>query len=84
MNQGQLTLRCFSLDDTLLTVARLSGVSQEPQTSIRPAEQIDLVRAEIDTSQTQLGDRLNPVERKSDSQVLIGEQLLDNHSNARS
>ena len=35
-------------------------------------------------SQEKLGDRLHPVERKSDAQVLIGEELLDNHSNARS
>jgi hypothetical protein len=31
---------------------------------------------------TRFGDRLHPVERKSDAQSLIGEQLLDDHSKA--
>ena len=61
----------------------LTCVAQEPQTSIRPAKEVDLVAGELETSQTQLGDRLHPIERKSDAQVLIGEQLLDDHSNAR-
>ena len=51
------------------------GASQEPHTSIGPAQEIDLVAGKIETSQAQLGDRFHPVERKSDAQVLIGEQL---------
>jgi hypothetical protein len=58
-------------------------VAQEPETSIRPAKEVDLLAGELDTSQTQLGDRLDLIERKSDAQVLIGEQLLDDRSNAR-
>jgi hypothetical protein len=58
-------------------------VAQEPQTSIRPAKEVDLVAGELDTSQTQLGHRLDPIERKPDAQALIGEQLLDDGSNTR-
>jgi hypothetical protein len=60
-----------------------SYFAQEPETSIRPAKEVDLLAGELDTSQTQLGDRLDLIERKSDAQVLIGEQLLDDRSNAR-
>jgi hypothetical protein len=59
------------------------GLTQEPQISIRPGEQFDLVLTEIEASQKQLGEHLHPVERKSDAQVLIGEQLPDDQSNAR-
>jgi hypothetical protein len=58
-------------------------VSQEPQASIRLAKKVDLVAGELDTSHTQIGDRLDPLERKSDPQVLIGEQRLNNRSNVR-
>jgi hypothetical protein len=37
----------------------------------------------FDTAQTQLGDRINSVERKSDAQALVGEQFVDDYSNAR-
>jgi hypothetical protein len=58
-------------------------VTQEPQTSIRPAKQVDVFPAEIETSQTEIGDCLDPIERKSEAQVLIREQMLDDLSNAR-
>jgi hypothetical protein len=58
-------------------------VAQEPQTIIRLPKEVDLIAGELDTSQTQLGDRLEPIERKPDAQVLIGEQLLDDRSNTR-
>jgi hypothetical protein len=38
-------------------------VTQEPQTSIRPAKEVDVFPAEIETSQTELGDCLDPIER---------------------
>jgi hypothetical protein len=60
------------------------GAPQEPHTRVCPAEEIDLVAGEIDASQKQIGDRLHRIERKSDAQVFIGEQLLDDHSNASS
>jgi hypothetical protein len=60
------------------------GLTQEPQISIRPGEQFDLVLTEIEASQKQLGHRLHPVERKSDTQVLVGEQLLDDPCNGHS
>ena len=68
------------------SVLRLAaqGAPQEPHTRICPAEEIDLVAGEIDASQKQIGDRLHRIERKSDAQVFIGEQLLDDHSNASS
>ena len=56
-------------------------VTQEPQTSIRPAKQVDVFPGEIETSQTELGDCLEPIERKSKPQVLIGEQLFYDSSN---
>jgi hypothetical protein len=58
-------------------------VIQEPQTSIRPAKQIDVFPAEIEAAQTELGDCLDLIMRKSDAQVLIREQLFDDLSNAR-
>jgi hypothetical protein len=58
-------------------------VIQEPHTSIRPAKQNDVFPAEIETSQTELGDCLDLIVRKSDAQVLIREQLLDDLLNAR-
>jgi hypothetical protein len=60
------------------------GASQEPQTSIRPAEQVYLVAREIEASQKQFGDGFHWIERKSDAQGLIGEQPRDDHSNAGS
>src|SRR4029453_10877815 len=59
-------------------------VAKEPQTSIRPANKVDLVACELETAQAQFGDRLHPVERKFDAQSLIGEQFLDDHSDSRS
>jgi hypothetical protein len=58
-------------------------VSQEPQASIRLAKKVDLVARELDTSHTQIGDCLDPLERKSDPQVLIGEQRLYDRSDVR-
>jgi hypothetical protein len=55
-------------------------VTQEPHTSISPAKQVDVVPAEIKTSQTELGDCLDAIERKSEPQVLIREQLLHDPS----
>jgi hypothetical protein len=59
-------------------------VLEEPQAIIRPAKEVDLVAGEIGTSQTQLGDRFDPVERKSHAQDLVGEQLVDDCSNSGS
>jgi hypothetical protein len=47
------------------------------------AKQVDVVPAEIKTSQTELGDCLDAIERKSDPQVLIREQLFHDFSNDR-
>jgi hypothetical protein len=66
---------------SLLPLASL--VDEEPQASIRPAKQVDDFPAEIETSQTELGDCLVPIERKSEAQVLIRKQLFDDLSNAR-
>ena len=66
---------------SLLPLASL--VDEEPQASIRPEKQVDVFPAEIETSQTELGDCLDPIERESEAQVLIREQLFDDPSNAR-
>jgi hypothetical protein len=87
MNQGQSTWPfCFAPDDARSSLLRRAshGASQEPHTSIGPAQEIDLVAGEIEASQKQLSDGVHPVERKSDAQVLIGEQLVDDHSNTGS
>ena len=79
------TVRAFSRDaqSSVLRCA-CHGASQEPHTRICPAEEIDLGAGEIDAPQKQIGDHLHRIERKSDAQVLIGKQLLDDHSNASS
>jgi hypothetical protein len=48
-------------------------VRGEPQTGIRPAEEIDFVAGEIEASEKQVGDRFYRVEGKSKAQVSIGE-----------
>jgi hypothetical protein len=57
-------------------------VTEEPHPSIRPAKQVDVFPAEIRTLQKELGDRLDAIDRKSDPQALIREQLLHDLSNA--
>jgi hypothetical protein len=58
------------------------GVTQEPHTSVRSEKKVYLVAREIETVQKQLGDRPDAVERKSDAQLFIGEELLDDYSNS--
>jgi hypothetical protein len=48
-------------------------VCAEPQTGIRPVQEIDLVAGEIEASEKQLGDRFHPVEGKSNTKVSIRE-----------
>ena len=67
---------------SLMQRLRSHGVTEKPQIGIRPAEQVDLVGAEIETSLKQLGHRGYPVHRKSDPQLLFREQRVDDHSNA--
>jgi hypothetical protein len=74
---------CSARSSSLLSFAS-NLVAKEPQASIRPAKKIDLVACELETAQAEFGDRLHPVKRKSDAQSLIGEELLDDHSNSRS
>jgi hypothetical protein len=57
---------------------------REPHSRIGPAKKIDFVAGEIEALQQQFCDRLHPVERKSNTQLLIGKQLLDDHSNTSS
>ena len=45
-------------------ILRRPGTTDEHPSS----KEVDLVAGELDTSQTQLGDRLDPIERKSDAQ----------------
>ena len=52
-------------------------VLEEPQTSIRPAKEIGLVVGELGTSQTELGERLDLIERKSYAQVRFTAYQLD-------
>ena len=66
-----------------VAVRRLTALLRN-HNGIGPAKEVDLVAREIETSQAQFGDRLDRVERESDAPVLIGEQLVDDHSNARS
>jgi hypothetical protein len=60
------------------------AVCAEPQTGIRPAQEIDLVAGEIEASEKQLRDRFYRVEGKPNPQVSIREQLIDDESNAGS
>jgi hypothetical protein len=59
-------------------------LSQEPHPRIGLVKKIDLVTGEIEALQYQFRDRLDPVERKSNAQVLIGKQFLDHDSNTSS
>jgi hypothetical protein len=79
-------LFCFAPGDVRSSVLRCAayGASHKPHTSIGPAQEIDLVAGEIEASQKQVGDGLYRIDRKSGAQVLIGEKLVNDHSNARS
>jgi hypothetical protein len=61
-------------------IARYSA-APEPETSIRLEEQIDLVRRQSQALELELRERLDPIAGKSNTEVFIGEQSLDDDSN---
>jgi hypothetical protein len=75
MNQCESTLRFVSFAARRSSVRPFGShvVRGEPQTGIRPAEEVDFVAGEIEASEKQVGDRFYRVEGKSKAQVSIGE-----------
>ena len=69
--------RARRLGTTCAPVLRIAlrGAGPEPQTGIRSAEQVDLVRTQFEASETELRQRLHPIDNELDPQVFIGEQL---------
>jgi hypothetical protein len=53
----------------------------EPQTRIRQNKQIDLVRCQFEALPPEQRQSIDPIKRKSDSEVFIREQSLDDDSN---
>jgi hypothetical protein len=57
------------------------AAAPEPQPSIRSAEQVDLIRAQFETSDAEFCECFHAVGNEPDPQVLVGEQLVDHVSN---
>jgi hypothetical protein len=57
-------------------------MTRRPRCPVAPVTAIMMLVLSMIPRHTRFGDRLHPVERQSDAQSLIGEQLLDSHFKA--
>jgi hypothetical protein len=55
--------------------ARLSFV--EPHLHIRSYEHVDFVAGQFETAEADVGDRVEPIDREADTQILVGEQPVN-------
>jgi len=59
-----------------------SLVEHKPEAGLSAAKKIDLIVCEVEPPEAQLGDRVDAIARKPDAQIFIGEQFVDDHSDA--